>query len=106
MNVKEIVEIIHLNLPNCRINLLSCIPCVESLQGYQAKGNSLRSNATLRMVFAEYQRMIPYTYVHLINMFDALLDRAGQVDPADFKDGLHVNDQGYAKLVTYVKTRL
>ena len=26
LNVKELIEIIHYNLPHCKIHLLSCIP--------------------------------------------------------------------------------
>lgn len=106
LNVKEIVEIIHYNLPEAKINLLSCIPCVESVQSYMAKGTTLRRNDTLRMVFEEYQRVIPYEYVHMIDMFDALFDEKGQLDDADFKDGLHVTDHGYEKLVKAVKNQI
>lgn len=106
LNVKEIIEIIHNNLPDCRINLLSCIPCDEAIQSYMAKGTTLRRNDTLRMVFEEYQRVIPYSYVHMIDMFDALYDENGHLDTSAFKDGLHVNDAGYEKLVAAVKRQL
>lgn len=106
LHVKEIIEIIHYNLPECKINLLSCIPCDEASQSYMAKGTTLRRNDTLKMVMAEYKRMIPYEYVHFIDMFDVLFDDKGQVDPNYFVDGLHLTDAAYTKLVARVKSQL
>ena len=36
LNVKELIEIIHYNLPHCKIHLLSCIPCIEDQHGYKS----------------------------------------------------------------------
>lgn len=106
LNMKELVEIIHYNLPDCKINISSCIPCVESIHSYQAKGEGLRSNETLRMVLAEYKRVIPYDYVHFIDVFDSLLDDNGQTIEDVYRDGLHITDAGYEKVVKSLKKQL
>lgn len=106
LNVKEIVEIIHYNLPECQINLVSCIPCVEKIHGYRAKGDGLRSNEILQMVLSEYQRVIPYDYVKFINVFPELLDTDGNAVERYYRDGLHINDEGYRLLVDKVKQQL
>lgn len=103
LNMKELVEIIHYNLPDCRINVSSCIPCVESIHSYQAKGEGLRSNETLRMVLAEYKRVIPYDYVHFIDIFDSLIGDDGQTIEDVYRDGLHITDTGYEKVVKCLK---
>ena len=69
LNVKEMVEIIHYNLPECQIHLFSPIPCVEKLHGYASMHQGLRSNDILHMFISEYQRVIPYDYVDFIDVF-------------------------------------
>lgn len=95
LHVKEIIEIIHYNLPECQIHLLSCIPCIEAKDGYQAKQSGIRSNDILRMIFQEYKRIIPYDYVHFIDIFSSLCDEKGEPIEAYYEDGLHMNQKGY-----------
>lgn len=95
MNVKQLVEIIHENLPNAHIYLISCIPCVEEYHGYQYKGEGLRSNDILKMVISEYRRVIVGDYVTYLDVFDSLLDDQGKVRKDCFVDGLHLNEKGY-----------
>lgn len=98
LNVKEMVEIIHYNLPECQIHLLSCIPCIEEKHGYQGLKQGLRSNDILRMIYEEYKRMIPYDYVHFIDIYPAICDSEGQPIQEYFIDGLHINNEGYLAL--------
>lgn len=95
LNVKEMVEIIHYNLPDCQIHLVSSIPCIEKLQGYKTLKSGIRSNDVLKMIFKEYQRVIPYEYVHFINAYQALCNKKGEPVENYYIDGLHINDAGY-----------
>lgn len=98
LNVKEIVEIIHYNLPDCQIYLLSCIPCLEKVHGYKATKQGMRSNDVLKMIYKEYKRSIPYDYVQLINIYPALCNKKGDPIEDYYVDGLHINDEGYMNL--------
>lgn len=106
MNVKALVEIIHQNLPQTKIYLISCIPCVEKFHGYQYKKEGIRSNDTLKMVLQEYRRVIPYHYVTFIDVFDSLLDEKGDSIEDCFIDGLHLNDKGYEKYTKAINNEL
>lgn len=106
LNVKEMVEIIHYNLPDCRIHVLSCIPCVEKYHGYKATKQGLRSNDILKMVFKEYKRMIPYDYVHFINVYPALCNKKGDPIEDYYVDGLHINDAGYLAYSQEIKKNI
>lgn len=106
MNVKQLVEIIHENLPEAHIYLISCIPCVEKIHGYQYKGEGLRSNDTLRMIFWEYKRIITGSCVSFIDVFDSLLDQNGDVMEDCFIDGLHLNEKGYQLYTDAIKKEL
>lgn len=101
LNVKEMVEIIHYNLPECQIHLLSPIPRIEKLHGYQSMHQGLRSNDILQMIMQEYKRMIPYEYVHFINVYDSLFEN-GQLNANCFIDGLHINEDGYQVLTEVI----
>lgn len=103
LNVKEMVEIIHYNLPECQIHLLSCIPCVEKYHGYKAMKAGIRSNDILKMIFKEYKRMIPYDYVDFINVYPALCNKKGEPIENYYVDGLHINDEGYQHFADEIK---
>ena len=105
LNVKEMVEIIHYNLPECQIHLLSPIPCIEKVHGYQAMHQGLRSHDILQMIMQEYKRMIPYDYVHFIDIYQSLYqDNILREDV--FIDGLHINEDGYALLTEAIFNQL
>lgn len=106
LNVKEMIEIIHYNLPNCQIHLLSCIPCLEKLHGYKATKTGIRSNDVLKMIFKEYKRTIPYEYVHFINVYPALCNKKGEPVENYYVDGLHINDEGYLHFSSEIKKYL
>ncbi|UTY40136.1 GDSL-type esterase/lipase family protein [Allocoprobacillus halotolerans] len=105
LNVKEMVEIIHYNLPECQIHLLSPIPCIENLHGYQSMHQGLRSHDTLEMIMQEYQRMIPYDYVHFMDIYHSLFEN-GQLKEDVFIDGLHINDEGYQIITQIIQDTL
>lgn len=106
LNVKEIIEIIHYNLPKCQIHLISCIPCLEKYHGYKAMNAGIRSNDVLKMVFKEYKRIIPYEYVHFINVYSALCNKKGEPIENYYIDGLHINDEGYQQYANEIKKNL
>lgn len=106
LNVKEIVEIIHENLPYSVIYCISCIPCLEQIHGYKSKKSGLRSNDTLKMIFEEYQRMIRYDYVHFLDVFDSMLDKNGQPIDLYYIDGLHLTELGYENYANAIRTKL
>ncbi len=95
LNVKEMIEIIHYNLPDCKIHLLSCIPCIEEKHGYMVTHQGMRNNDILRMIYREYQRMIPYEYVHFIDVYPTLCNEHGELIESYYIDGLHVNNDAY-----------
>lgn len=103
LNVKEMVEIIHYNLPECQIHVVSCIPCLEKQHGYKATKQGLRSNDILKMIFKEYKQVIPYEYVHFINVYPSLCNKKGEPIENYYVDGLHINDQGYLALSECLK---
>ena len=61
----------------------------------------LRSNDILQMIMKEYKRMIPYEYVHFINVYDSLFEN-GQLNANYFIDGLHINEDGYQVLTEVI----
>lgn len=69
LNVKEMVEIIHNNLTDCHIYLISCIPCIETLHGYKYIHKGFRCNDLLKMIMQEYKKMISFSYVSFIDFF-------------------------------------
>ncbi|MEG0277084.1 MAG: GDSL-type esterase/lipase family protein [Coprobacillus sp.] len=106
LNVKEMIEIIHYNLPECQIHLLSCIPCIESMHGYKSTKQGLRSNDTLKMIYKEYKRVIPYHYVNFINVYPALCNKKGEPIESYYVDGLHINEEGYKAYSEEIKKNL
>ena len=106
LNVKELIEIIHYNLPHCKIHLLSCIPCIEDQHGYKSTKQGMRSNDILKMIFKEYKRMITYEYVHFINVYPALCNKKGEPIKNYYVDGLHINDEGYLALSKAIQDQL
>ncbi len=106
LNMKEMCEVIHYNLPDCRIVLCSPIPCVESIHGYRNLKMGLRSNEILRMIENEYKRMIPYDYVQFVNLFDCLYLENGQLNETYYVDGLHIDEDGYHKIAKVIQPYL
>ena len=95
LNVKELIDIIHHNLPECKIVLLSCIPCVESKHGYQVLKQGMRSNDVLNLVLREYKMIIPYDFVQFIDIYPCLCNEQGEVIEDYYVDGLHIDNQAY-----------
>ena len=89
-NVKEMVEIIHGNLPECKIHLVSPLPCDENLHGYEHK-ESIRNNYMLYQIYLEYLKIIDYPYCDFIDVFSL-------IEEEDLVDGLHINENGYDKV--------
>ncbi len=66
----------------------------------------LRNNDILQMIYQEYQRVIPYDYIQMINVYDALCDKQGNVISSYYVDGLHINDDGYKVITQKIKEEL
>ena len=58
------------------------------------------------MVFKEYKRMIPYDYVHFINVYPALCNKKGDPIEDYYVDGLHINDAGYLAYSQEIKKNI
>ncbi len=106
LNVKEMIEIIHYNLPACKIHVISCIPCLESMHGYKASKQGIRSNDVLKMIFKEYKRMIPFEYVNFINVYPALCNKSGEPIENYYLDGLHITEEAYLAYSQAIKKGL
>ena len=49
LNVKELIEIIHYNLPHCKIHLLSCIPVSYThLDVYKRQGFTIKKSISVK----------------------------------------------------------
>lgn len=105
LNVKEMVEIIHYNLPDTLIHVMSCIPCLEE-QTYKETKQGIRNHDVLKMIFKEYQKMIPYEYVHFINIYPSVCNKKGEPIQELYKDGLHINEKGYQLVAQAIKENL
>lgn len=103
LNVKEMVEIIHYNLPECKIFVCGCIPCLEKYHGYKVMKKGNRSNDALKMIFRELKNVIRYDFVRFINVYPALCNKKGEPIENIFVDGLHINDEGYKLLSSIIK---
>lgn len=106
LNVKEICEIIHYNLLDCKIYVCGCIPCIERLHGYKASKKGNRSNDILKMVYRELKNVIRYDYVSFINVYPSLCNKKGEPREELFVDGLHINDNGYKLLTSLIKEEI
>lgn len=106
LNVKEMVEIIHFNLPQCRIYILSCIPCLEKVHSYRTLKAGIRSNDILKMIYKEYKRIISYEYIRFINVYPALCNKKGEPIESYYIDGLHINDEGYKAMTEEVRRQV
>lgn len=103
LNVKELVEIIHYNLSDCKIYVCGCIPCIEKYHGYKVSKKGNRSNDMLKMVYRELKNVMRYEYVRLIDVYPTLCNKKGEPREELFVDGLHINNQGYELLTSFIK---
>lgn len=103
INVKEMVETVHYNLPDCQIYVVSPLPCIEKIHGYKATPGVLRSNDMLKMIFKEMKKTIPYDFVTFINAYPSLCNKKGEPIEELYVDGLHINDEGYRRYTDCLK---
>ena len=93
LNVKEMVELIHYNCKECRIYVVSPLPCLEKEYGYKVLKKGMRSNDMLKIIFKEFKKIIPYDYVTFINAYGSLCNKKGEPIEDYYVDGLHINDK-------------
>lgn len=103
INVKELVETVHYNLPECEIYVVSPLPCIERIHDYKSTPGVLRSNDMLKMIFKEMKKTIPYEYVTFINAYPSLCNKKGEPIEELYVDGLHINEQGYQRYSEAIK---
>lgn len=103
INVKELVETVHYNLPKCEIYVVSPLPCIERMHDYKSTPGVLRSNDMLKMIFKEMKKTIPYEYVTFINAYPSLCNKKGEPVEELYVDGLHINEQGYQRYSEAIK---
>lgn len=106
INVKELVETVHYNLPDCQIFVVAPLPCIEKQYGYQVNPGILRSNDLLKIVAQEIKKTVPYDYVTMIDAYHTLCDEQGEPIEYLYTDGLHLNDEGYKRYSAYLKRYL
>ena len=102
INVKELVETVHYNLPECEIYVVSPLPCLP-MHDYKHTPGVLRSNDLLKMIYKEFKKTIPYEYVTFINAYPTLCNKKGEPIEAYFEDGLHINHEGYVRYTNCLK---
>jgi len=103
INVKELVEIVHYNLPDCQIYVVSPLPCIERLHDYKSTPGVLRSNDLLKMIFKEMKKTIPYEFVSFVNAYPSLCNKKGNPIEELYEDGLHINEDGYKRYTDCIK---
>lgn len=106
LNVKEMVELIHYNCKECRIYVVSPLPCLEKEYGYKVLKKGMRSNDMLKIIFKEFKKIIPYDYVTFINAYGSLCNKKGEPIEDYYVDGLHINDKGYLAYTKVIKETL
>ena len=97
LHVKEIVDLILGNCPETKILLWSTLPCVEELWGYR-RVPGIRCNDLMRMIFDQERELIRDDRVTLVDVFPAFVDERGGVLRDLYRDGLHLNDEGFDRL--------
>lgn len=102
INVKELVETVHYNLPECQIFVVSPLPCLAK-HDYKHTDGVLRSNDLLKMIFKEYKKTIPYDYITFIPAYASLCNKKGEPIEAYYQDGLHINHDGYLQYTQCLK---
>lgn len=103
LNIKDMVDIIHNNLPNTKVYIVSPIPCIESLHGYKAMKKGMRSNDMIKVIFKECKNMIRNSDVIFIPVYQSLCNKKGLPIEQYYVDGLHLNQKGYKVYTKKIK---
>ena len=96
-NLEGVIQKISREYPLAQIQLISVLPVNE---GEEYKGTVyLRTNGKIQDLNRAYQGLASiYTNVHFIDLYETLLDEAGQLSQEFTTDGLHLTIAGYAVL--------
>ena len=104
-NVESIIQTIARNYPLAEICLLSVLPVNES-PTYKKRVHR-RSNRKIQSLNHVYHEMTSaYMNVTFVNVYDSLLDEAGQLAEAFTSDGLHLTVAGYQVLAGRIAMQL
>lgn len=97
LHVRDLVDLIRGNCPDAKVFLWSPLPCIEEINGYR-QGSGIRSNDLLRMIFAQERELIRDDAVAFVDAFPAFIDEQGRTRAEFYRDGLHLNDEGFDRL--------
>lgn len=104
-NVESIIQTIARNYPLAEVCLLSVLPVNETAT--YKKRVHLRSNQKIQALNHAYQELASaYMNVTFVNVYDSLLDEAGQLAEAFTTDGLHLTVAGYQVLAGRIAMQL
>ena len=104
-NVENIIQTITRNYPLAEICLLSVLPVNETAT-YKKRVHR-RSNQKIQALNHAYQELASaYMNVTFLNIYDNLLDEAGQLKESFTTDGLHLTVAGYQVLAERIAEQL
>lgn len=104
-HVKEIVDLICGNLPEAKVLLYSTLPCVEALRDYKHVPG-IRCNDLVEMIYAQEQEMIRDPQVTFVDVFHEFVDENKEALTDFYRDGLHLNEQGFERLTALLKPKI
>ena len=103
-NVESIIQTIARNYPLAEVCLLSVLPVNETAT-YKKRVHR-RSNQKIQALNHAYQELASaYMSVTFVNVYDNLLNEAGQLKEAFTTDGLHLTVAGYQVLAGYLQNK-
>ena len=104
-NVESIIQTIARNYPLAEVCLLSVLPVNETAT-YKKRVHR-RSNQKIQALNHAYQELASaYMNVTFLNIYDNLLDEAGQLKESFTTDGLHLTVAGYQVLAERIAEQL
>jgi lysophospholipase L1-like esterase len=109
LNIKNLVEMLDINVENIRFALISTLPWnLEQSREYQKQEfeskQGIRSNELIRKIFQEVQKMLAdYRNIVYIDAFPEMLDENNNLNKNYTLDGIHLSEKGYEKLTEIIK---
>ncbi|MBM7642952.1 SGNH/GDSL hydrolase family protein [Streptococcus loxodontisalivarius] len=94
----ELIGQVQIFLPRTSLYIESVLP-VNEAQAYSDKVK-IRNNATIKDL---NQRLASLPGIEFIDLYELLLDSKGQLAEIYTTDGLHLNQEGYARLAPALK---
>lgn len=99
LNVKKIFAILKRNLPDTKLHIISTVPCIDEIDSMFTLGRGIRMNALHQKLNEEYQIQLQDMNVEYLDVYQYLVHKDGTVKKEFYKDGLHLNMNGYYHLI-------